>query len=168
LLEQHFLERFDGDVVVVSPDAGRIKVAEKFAGVMHSPLAILHKRRRTDVHNVSETTREVIGDVRGRRCLLVDDMIDTAGTMTNGAEVLIEFGAEEVYACATHGVLSDPATDRIKNSPIKELVITNTLPIPPEKQLDKITVLSIAPIVASTIRAVFEDKSVSEIFQGQN
>src|SRR6266446_5851183 len=111
LLEQHFLERFDGDVVVVSPDAGRIKVAEKFAGVMHSPLAILHKRRRTDVHNVSETTREVIGDVRGRRCVLVDDMIDTAGTMTNGAEVLMEFGAEEVYACATHGVLSDPATD---------------------------------------------------------
>jgi len=168
LLEQHFLERFDGDVVVVSPDAGRIKVAEKFAGVMHSPLAILHKRRRTDVHNVSETTREVIGDVRGRRCVLVDDMIDTAGTMTNGAEVLMEFGAEEVYACATHGVLSDPAVDRLKNSPIKELVITNTLPIPPEKQLDKITVLSIAPIVASTIRAVFEDKSVSEIFQGQN
>ncbi|MGZ4103668.1 MAG: ribose-phosphate diphosphokinase [Actinomycetota bacterium] len=168
LLEDHFKERFDSDVVVVSPDAGRIKVAEKFAGVLHAPLAILHKRRRTDVHNVSETTREVIGDVRGRRCVLVDDMIDTAGTMTNGAEVLMEFGAEEVYACATHGVLSDPATDRLKNSPIKELVITNTLPIPTEKLLDKITVLSIAPIVASTIRAVFEDKSVSEIFQGQN
>jgi ribose-phosphate pyrophosphokinase len=168
LLEQHFNDRFGEDVVVVSPDAGRIKVAEKFAGELHAPLAILHKRRRTDVHNVSETTREVIGDVSGRRVLLVDDMIDTAGTMTNGAEVLMEFGAEEVYACATHAVLSDPAIDRLKNSPIKELVVTNTVPLPADKQLDKITVLSIAPIVASTIRAVFEDKSVSEIFQGQN
>ena len=168
LLENHFKGKFEDDLVIVSPDAGRIKVAEKFAGRLHADLAILHKRRRTDVHNVSETTREVIGNVRGRRCVLVDDMIDTAGTMCNGAEVLMEFGAEEVYATATHPVLSDPAIDRLKNSPIKELVVTNTLPLSPDKQIDKITVLSIAPIVASTIRAVFEDESVSEIFQGEN
>jgi ribose-phosphate pyrophosphokinase len=168
LLENYFKEKLDGDVVIVSPDAGRIKVAEKFASRLHTSLAILHKRRRADVHNVSETTKELIGDVRGRRCVLVDDMIDTAGTMTQAAEVLMEFGAEEVYAAATHPVLSDPAIDRLKNSPIKELVVTNTLPIPADKHIDTITVLSIAPIVASTIRAVFEDESVSEIFQGEN
>jgi ribose-phosphate pyrophosphokinase len=168
LLVDYVQERFDGDVVIVSPDAGRIRVAEKFASRLHAPLAILHKRRRTDVRNQSETALEIIGDVRGRRCVLVDDMIDTAGTMTGGAQVLLDFGAEEVYATVTHAVLSDPAADRIKNSPIKELVVTNTVPIPPEKQLDKITVLSIAPVVASTIRAVFEEQSVSEIFQGEN
>jgi ribose-phosphate pyrophosphokinase len=168
LFTRHFEDRFNSDLVIVSPDAGRIKVAEKFARQLHADLAILHKRRRTDLQNVSETTKEVIGDVRGRRCVLVDDMIDTAGTMTQGAEVLVAFGAEEVYACATHPVLSDPAIDRIKNSPIKELVVTDTLPIPPEKQIDKMTVLSIAPLVARTIRAVFEDESVSEIFQGEN
>ncbi|HVL33127.1 MAG TPA: ribose-phosphate diphosphokinase [Actinomycetota bacterium] len=168
LFIDYFRDKLGEDLVVVSPDAGRIKVAEKFAGKLHSPLAILHKRRRTDLKNVSETTKEVIGDVQGRRCLLVDDMIDTAGTMTQGAEVLMEFGAEEVYACATHPVLSDPATDRLKNSPIKELVVTNTIPLPPERQLDKITVLSIAPIVARTIKAVFEERSVSEIFEGDN
>jgi ribose-phosphate pyrophosphokinase len=168
LLEDHFSDKLEGDLVVVSPDAGRIKVSEKFAARLSAPLAILHKRRRTDVRNVSETVKEVIGDVRGKKCVLVDDMIDTAGTMTAGAEVLMEFGADEVYAAATHAILSDPAIDRLKNSPIKELVITNTVPLPPEKHIDKITVLSIAPIVASTIRAVFEDESVSEIFQGEN
>jgi len=170
LLADHFKARFNGDVTIVSPDPGRIKVAEKFADRVGAPLAILHKRRRTDQRNVSETVREVIGEenVRGRRCVLVDDMIDTGGTMTGGAEVLMEFGALEVYACVTHAILSDPAIDRLKNSPIKELVVTNTLPIPPEKLIDKIVVLSIAPTVASTIRAVFEDKSVSEIFQGDN
>ena len=168
LFVDYFRARLNGDVVSVAPDAGRIKVAEKLAQHMHADLAILHKRRRTDVANVAETTRDLIGDVRGRRCVLIDDMIDTAGTITQAAEILVEFGAEEVYAAATHPVLSDPATDRIKNSPIKELVVTNTVPIPTEKMLDKITVLSIAPIVASTIRAVFEERSVSEIFHGEN
>lgn len=168
LLAQHFKDRFDGDVTIVSPDAGRIKAAEKFAARLGAPLAILHKRRREDVRNVSETVREVIGleNVVGRRCVLVDDMIDTAGTMTVGAEVLAEFGAEEVHACATHAILSDPATDRLKNSAIKELVVTNTVPIPSEKQIDKITVVSIAPLIARTIKAVFGDASVSEIFEG--
>jgi ribose-phosphate pyrophosphokinase len=155
------------DLVVVSPDAGRVRVAEKFAGRLHAPLAILHKRRRPDQRNVSETL-EVVGDVRGRRCLLVDDMIDTAGTITGGAQVLMDFGAEEVYACATHGILSDPAIDRIKNAPLKEVVLTNTLPIPQDRRIDSITVLSIAPIIASTVQAVFSDESVSEIFHGEN
>jgi ribose-phosphate pyrophosphokinase len=168
LFVDHFREKLGEDFVVVSPDAGRIKVAEKFAQRAHGDLAILHKRRKPGAKNVSETVKEVIGDVRGRRCLLVDDMIDTAGTMTQGAEVLMEFGAAEVYACATHPVLSDPATDRIKNSPITELVVTNTIPIPPEKQIDKITCVSIAPTLAATVRAVFEERSVSEIFQGEN
>jgi ribose-phosphate pyrophosphokinase len=167
LLTEYFKERFEGDVVVVSPDAGRVRVAEKFAGRLHAPLAILHKRRRTDMRNISETL-EVVGEVKGQRCVLVDDMVDTAGTITGGAEALMKFGAEEVYACATHAVLSDPAIDRIKNSAIQELVVTNTVPIPPEKRLDNITVISIAPTVAATILAVFEDKSVSEIFQGEN
>ncbi len=155
------------DLVIDSPDAGRVRVAEKFAGRLHAPLAILHKRRRPDQRNVSETL-EVVGDVRGHRCVLVDDMIDTAGTITGGAEVLMEFGAEEVYACATHGILSDPAIDRIKNAPLKEVVLTNTLPIPQDRRIDSITILSIAPIIASTIRAVFTDESVSEIFHGEN
>jgi ribose-phosphate pyrophosphokinase len=166
LLADYLGNKFD-DLVIVSPDAGRVRVAEKFAGRLHSPLAILHKRRRPDQRNVSETL-EVVGDVRGHRCVLVDDMIDTAGTITGGAEVLMEFGAEEVYACATHGILSDPAIDRIKNAPLKEVVLTNTLPIPEDRRIDSITILSIAPIIASTIRAVFTDESVSEIFHGEN
>lgn len=160
-------ERFGSDLTIVSPDAGRVRVSEKFASRLSAPLAILHKRRRTDVRNVSETL-EVVGDVKGRRCVLVDDMIDTAGTICGGAEALIKFGAEEVYAVATHAVLSDPATDRLKNAPIKELFITNTVPLPAERRLDKITVCSIAPLIADTIRAVFEDESVSEIFHGEN
>jgi ribose-phosphate pyrophosphokinase len=166
LLADYLGNKYD-DLVIVSPDAGRVRVAEKFAGRLHSPLAILHKRRRPDQRNVSETL-EVVGDVRGHRCVLVDDMIDTAGTITGGAEVLMEFGAEEVYACATHGILSDPAIDRIKNAPLKEVVLTNTLPIPQDRRIDSITVLSIAPIIASTIKAVFSDESVSEIFHGEN
>jgi ribose-phosphate pyrophosphokinase len=168
MLAGYFKDRFDSDVVVVSPDAGRVRVAEKFADRLGSPLAIMHKRRREDVRNVSETALEVVGEVEGRRCLLVDDMIDTAGTITGSAKVLMQFGAEEVYACATHAILSDPAIDRIKNAPIKELVVTNTVPLPPDKRLDNVTVLSIAPVLASTINAVFRDESVSEIFEGQN
>jgi ribose-phosphate pyrophosphokinase len=167
LLADYLEGKLGSDLVIVSPDAGRVRVAEKFAGRLHAAVAFLHKRRRPDARNVSETL-EVVGEVSGRRCVLVDDMIDTAGTITGGAEVLMKFGAEEVYACATHGILSDPAVDRIKNAPIKEVVLTNTLPIPSERRLDNITILSIAPTIASTIKAVFSDESVSEIFQGEN
>src|ERR687892_624059 len=117
--------------------------------------------------NVSATLA-VVGEVEGRVCVIADDMIDTAGTLVNGAEALMEAGAAEVYAAATHAVLSEPATDRIKNSPILQVVVTNTLPIPSEKQIDKLVVLSIAPTIAQTIKAVFEEESVSELFHGEN
>ena len=167
LLADYLGDKFGDDLVIVSPDSGRVRVAEKFASRLHAAVAFLHKRRRPDQRNVSETL-EVVGEVVGKRCVLVDDMIDTAGTITGGAEVLMASGAEEVFAAATHGILSDPAIDRIKNAPIKEVVVTNTLPIPAEKRLDNLTVLSIAPVIANTIRAVFTDSSVSEIFQGEN
>jgi ribose-phosphate pyrophosphokinase len=170
LLAAHLEEKFDGDLTVVSPDVGRVKVAERLANRLHAQMAILDKHRSTDERNAASTTKAVIGveNVVGRRCVLVDDMIDTAGTITGAAEVRLEFGADEVYACATHAILSDPATDRLKNSPIKEVIVTNTVPIPPERMIDKISVLSIAPVVAKTVRAVFQDESVSEIFEGEN
>jgi ribose-phosphate pyrophosphokinase len=134
---------------------------------LNGQVAFLHKRRRGDLRNLSETLA-VVGEVEGKVCVVVDDMIDTGGTLVNGAETLVDAGAVEVFAAATHPVLSDPATDRIKNSPISQVVVTNTLPIPSEKQLDKLTVLSIAPTIAQTIKAVFEEGSVSELFHGEN
>jgi ribose-phosphate pyrophosphokinase len=173
MLADHFAEMLNEDVVIVSPDTGRVRLAEKwvqhlsdFHG-MNSSVAFLHKKRMVDVRNVSSTLA-VVGEVEGRICVIADDMIDTAGTLVNGAEALIEAGAAEVYAAATHAVLSDPATDRIKNSPILQVVVTNTLPIPSEKQIDKLVVLSIAPTIAQTIKAVFEEESVSELFHGEN
>ncbi len=173
LMADYFAHLIDDDFVVVTPDAGRVRLAEKWTQHMSEfagracQLAFLHKQRRRDVRNVSET-RAVVGDVRDRVCVVVDDIIDTAGTLVRGAETLIEAGATEVYAAATHAVLSDPATDRLKNSPIRQVVVTNTLPIPSEKLLDKLVVLSIAPTIASTIKAVFEEDSVSELFHGEN
>jgi len=155
------------DLVVVSPDAGRVKVGERYAQVLGADLAIVHKRRLKGVKNSVEA-KDVIGEVAGRTCVLIDDMIDTAGTIVAAAELLKEHGANEVYAAATHGVLSGPAIDRIKNSSITKLVITNTVPLPSEKQIDKIEVLSVAGIIADAIDAVFEDTSVSEIFGGAN
>jgi ribose-phosphate pyrophosphokinase len=151
----------------VAPDAGRVKTAEKFAAGLNSSLAFLHKRRSRVAPN-EVSVREVVGEVQGRHCVIVDDMIDTAGTVVQGAEVLLAKGAERVTAAATHGVFSGPAIDRLKNAPIDEVVITNTLPLPEEKRLDKIVVLSVAAILAAAIRAVFEDASVSELFNDQN
>ena len=130
-------------------------------------LAFIDKRRPKGTHNVAEAT-EVVGDVSGRVCVLVDDMIDTAGTIAAAAALLVERGAAEVFVVATHGVLSGPAVDRLKNAPVREVVITNSLEIGPEKQFPKLKVLSIAPIIAEALDAVFEDTSVSEIFQGDN
>jgi len=156
--------------VIVSPDSGRIKVAERMAQHLHdcdADIAFIYKRRPKGQANVVEA-KEVIGDVAGRRCILTDDMIDTGGTIVSAAEILLERGATEVWAMATHGVLSGPAIDRLKNAPLERLILTNTLPLPAEKQLPNIEVLSIAPLIAEALSAVFDDTSVSEIFGGEN
>lgn len=164
---ESYLREHATDPVIVSPDSGRIKVAERMAQHLNADLAFVYKRRPKGMHNVA-VARDVIGEVDGRQCVLVDDMIDTAGTIVSAAEILYERGASEVWAMATHGVLSDPATERLKNSRIARVVITNTLPLPSEKQIDKIEVLSVAKIMADALDAVFEDTSVSEIFNGEN
>jgi ribose-phosphate pyrophosphokinase len=168
LLEQWITENTDPTRrVIVSPDAGRVRLTEKFAGHLGSPIAILHKRRDPTRHNVAETL-DVIGDVEGRTAVLIDDMIDTAGTIVGAAALLKERGAERVIACATHPLFSGPAIERLNDSVIERVVVTNTIPLPTDLQMDKLVVLSIAPILASALRAVFEDESVSEIFRGEN
>jgi len=167
VLVEYIRENLPEDLVVVSPDAGRVKVAERYTNQLHADLAIVHKRRVKDVKNTVEAI-EIVGDVDGRTCVIIDDMIDTAATLCAGADQLKARGAREIYALATHGVLSGPAIDRIKNSSITKVVVTNTLSHGPEKQIDKIEVLSVAKILAETIDAVFEDNSVSEIFGGAN
>jgi ribose-phosphate pyrophosphokinase len=167
VLVDYIRENLPDDLVVVSPDAGRVKVAERYTNALHADLAIVHKRRVKGVKNTVEAV-EIVGDVAGRTCVLIDDMIDTGGTLCAAAEQLKARGAADIYAAATHGVLSGPAIDRIKNSVITKVVVTNTLPLPTEKQIDKIEVLSIAKVLAETIDAVFEDKSVGEIFGGAN
>jgi len=161
------LAEYGDDIVMVSPDTGRVKVAEKYAQALHCDIAFVYKSRRKDLKNVVEA-KEIIGDVEGRTCVLIDDMIDTGGTIVAAAELLAERGAERVIAACTHGVFSGAAIDRIKNSVLEKVVITNTLPLPPEKQIDKIEQLSIAKILAAAIDAVFEDNSVGEIFHGAN
>ncbi len=161
------LRALGDDIVVVSPDAGRVKVSERYANALGADLAIVHKRRVKGQKNVVEA-KEVVGEVDGRICVLIDDMIDTGGTIVAAAEQLVERGATSVCAATTHAVLSDPAVDRIKNSVIERVVITDTLPLPPEKQIDKFETVSVAPIIAAAIDAVFEDTSVSDIFGGSN
>jgi len=155
------------DRVIVSPDAGRVRLTEKFAGHLGASIAILHKRRDPTQHNVAASL-DVIGDVAGRTAILVDDMIDTAGTICGAAGLLKERGASRVIACATHPLFSDEAAIRLQDSEIEKIVVTSTLPIPEQRRTDKLVVLSIAPILASALRAVFEDQSVSEIFRGEN
>jgi ribose-phosphate pyrophosphokinase len=167
VLVEHLLNSLGDDLVVVSPDAGRVKVAERYANALQADLAIVHKRRLRGAKNVVEA-KEVVGEVAGRTCVLIDDMIDTGGTLVAAAEQLMERGAREVHAAATHGVLSGPAVDRLKNSVIVKVVVTDTLPLPPEKQIDKIEVLSVAEVIGDAIDAVFENTSVSEIFGGAN
>ncbi len=156
--------------VIVSPDAGRIKVAERMAQHLDdcgADLAFIYKRRPKGTTNVAEAA-EVMGDVEGRTCVLTDDMIDTGGTIVAAAELLKKRGAKEVWAMATHGLLSGPAVDRLKNAPLERLVLTNSLPLPPEKQLPNVEVLSVAPLIAEALGAVFDDTSVSDIFDGEN
>ncbi len=156
----------DQQLAVVSPDAGRIKVAERWSARLDgAPLAFIHKTRRTDVANEVVANR-VVGEVKGKICILTDDMIDTGGTIVKAAEACMADGAAGVIIAATHPILSDPAVDRLKNSSAMEVVVTNTLPVPADKQFDKLTTLSIAPLIARAIREVFEDGSVTSMFDG--
>jgi ribose-phosphate pyrophosphokinase len=154
-------------VTVVAPDAGRVRVCERWTDRLGCPLAIIHKRRDPDASNKVKVL-EVVGRVSGRTCIIVDDMIDTGSTIVNAAEALFEQGATQVIVTATHGVLSGPAVDTLKNSRISEVIVTNTLPIPQEKRFDKLTVLSIAPLIARAINEVFSDGSVTSLFDGQS
>jgi ribose-phosphate pyrophosphokinase len=168
LLAGHVEEKYDrSNITVVSPDAGRVRVAERWTDILDAPLAIIHKRRDPDIPNEAKVL-EVVGDVKGRVCVIVDDMIDTAGTITKAADALFENGAIEVIATSTHGVLSGPAVERLTNSRISEVVITDTLPIPPEHMFDKLTVLSIAPLLARAIHEVFDEGSVTSLFDGHS
>jgi ribose-phosphate pyrophosphokinase len=151
-------------LTIVSPDAGRVRVADRWCDRLDAPLAIVHKRRDKDVAN-QVTVHEVVGDVKDRVCVLVDDMVDTGGTICAAADALFANGAADVIVTATHGILSGPAADRLKNSRVSEFIFTDTLPTPAELQLDKITVLSIAPTIARALREVFEDGSVTSLFE---
>jgi ribose-phosphate pyrophosphokinase len=154
----------EGRVVVVSPDIGGVVRARRFAEQINAELAIVDKRRSHDIANHSEVN-EVIGEVGGKIAILVDDIIDTAGSIVNAANALIGHGADKVYACAVHGVLSGAAIDRIGKSAFEEMVLTDTIPLPPEKRIDKITTLTIAPLFAEAIRRIHLDHSISILFQ---
>ncbi len=168
ILADHVKEKYgDQQLAVVSPDAGRIKVAERWSARLDgAPLAFIHKTRRIDVANEVVANR-VVGEVAGKICILTDDMIDTGGTIVQAAEALVKDGAAGVVIAATHPIMSGPAVDRLKNSPATEVVVTNTLPIPDDRRFDKLTCLSIAPLVSRAIREVFEDGSVTKMVDGQ-
>ena len=156
------------NLTIVSPDSGRVRVAERWSDLMGGcPIAFIHKTRDPRIPNEA-TVGRIVGDVKGRTAVVIDDMIDTAGTIVKAVDACIEAGASEVIVAATHGVLSGPATDRLKNSGATEVVMTNTLPIPEDRKFDKLTVLSIAPLLARAIREVFEDGSVTSLFDGHS
>ena len=155
------------NVTVVSPDAGRIRVAEQWAAKLGgAPLAFVHKTRDIRRPNFAVANR-VVGDVEGRSCVLVDDLIDTGGTIAEAVRVVLEAGAKDVLVAATHGVLSDPATERLQSGGAREIVVTDTLPIDEDRRFEKLTVLSIAPLIARAIREIFDDGSVTSLFDGQ-
>ena len=165
ILAKHFVKKGladQDDVVVVSPDLGSVTRARKFADRLHAPIAIIDKRRPKA--NVSEIMN-IIGEVEGKKCILIDDMIDTAGTIANAANALKDLGATAVYACCTHGVLSGPAFERINNSAIEELVMLNTITLPENVETDKITSLSVAPIFAEAIKRIYDDEPISKLFE---
>jgi ribose-phosphate pyrophosphokinase len=168
ILSDYVIEKYGREpLAVVSPDAGRIKVAEQWSARMGGvPLAFIHKTRDISKPNESVANR-VVGEVEGRTCVLVDDMIDTAGTITKAADALLAEGASEVVIAATHAILSGPAVDRLKNSRAREVIVTNTLPISEDRRFDKLTLLSIAPLIARAVREVFEDGSVTSMFDGR-
>jgi ribose-phosphate pyrophosphokinase len=167
VLADYVSQRYGENLTVVSPDAGRIKVAEQWSERLDgAPLAFIHKTR--DINRPNETVaNRVVGDVKGRVCVLVDDMIDTGSTIVKAADALLDAGAADVIIAATHAILSGPAVDRLKNSRACEVIVTNTLPLRDEQQFDKLTVLSIAPLISRAIREVFEDGSVTSLFDGR-
>ena len=167
LLAKHFKEKIregviDKNLVVVSPDLGSVTRARAFSNLLECPIAIVDKRRPKP--NVSEIMN-IIGDIKDKTCILIDDMVDTAGTITNAAKALKDLGAVDVYACATHAVLSGKAIERIKDSEIKKMVLLNTVPLGPEKRLDKIKTISVAPLFAEAMHRVFMNESISSIFE---
>jgi ribose-phosphate pyrophosphokinase len=161
ILAEYFMQNRIDDLVVVSPDIGGVTRARDLAERLGVPLAIIDKRRPEP--NVAEVTN-VIGKIKDKRVIMIDDIIDTAGTITKGAAALLERGAKEIYACCTHAVLSGPAVERLKGSVIKELVVTNTIPLTEEKMFDRVKVLSVAPILGEAIIRIHEDLSVSKLF----
>jgi len=168
VLSRYLNDKLDpAATTVVSPDTGRVRLAERWAEKLGTPVAFIHKRRDLDVANEVKVF-EVVGQVKGRTCVVIDDMIDTGGTICKAADALYERGAVDVIVAVTHAVFSGPAVDRLKNSPISEVVVTNTLPIPEEKRFDKLTVLSIAPLIARAISAVFSNGSVTSLFEGES
>ena len=162
LLAEYIRSKNLDELIVVSPDLGGVTRARQLADRLHAPIAIIEKRR--PMPGVAEVMN-LIGNVEGRTAVMIDDIVDTAGSLTEGANALIKSGAREVYACCTHGVLSDPAVARIKSSLIKELVITNTIPLPVEKQIEKIKVLSMAPLLGEAILRIFSELPVSKMFE---
>ncbi|UJW35051.1 ribose-phosphate diphosphokinase [Saccharothrix sp. AJ9571] len=168
LLAEHINRTYaEHEITVVSPDSGRVRLAEKWAEQLgNKPIAFIHKTRDPDKPNQAVANR-VVGKVEGRLCVLIDDMIDTGGTIVKATEALLNEGASDVVIASTHGILSDPATDRLSNCKAREVILTNTLPIPEEKRFPGLTVLSIAPLLARAIQQVFEDGSVTSLFDGQ-
>ena len=167
LLADYVSTRVDkNQLTIVSPDMGRVRVADVWSDRMGAPLAIIHKRRDPNVPN-KVRVHEIVGSehVDGRTCLLIDDMIDTAGTIVQAAEALKANGAAKILVAATHAILSGPAVQRLSEGPIDEVVVTNTLPITPDKRWDRLTVLSIAPLLARAIREIFDDGSVTSLFE---
>lgn len=168
VLSEYVTANYDvSKMVVVSPDAGRVRLADNWTDRLNTPLAIIHKRRDPDVAN-QVAVHEVVGDVAGKVCLLVDDMIDTAGTICQAADALLARGAARVIAATTHAVLSGPAVERLQASAFEEVIVTNTLPLPPERRFPGLTVLSIAPLIAQAITEVFEDGSVTKLLAGRS
>ena len=166
VLSDYVKEKYDtSEMAIVSPDAGRVRLADLWTDYLGCSLAIIHKRRDPNKAN-QVAVHEVVGDVEGRTCLLVDDMIDTAGTIAQAAQALLERGAKRVLAAATHPVFSGPAAQRLNASGIEEIIVTNTLPIRTPEPIDNLTVLSIAPLIARAIDAVFLDGSVTSLFGG--
>jgi ribose-phosphate pyrophosphokinase len=167
LLVKYVADKFPNrdEITVVSPDAGRVRVAERWTDLLGAPLAIIHKRRDPDVPNEAKVF-EVVGEVEGRVCVVIDDMIDTGGTIVKAAEQLFDNGAKDVVVAATHAILSGPARERFAGSRVREVIVTDTLPIAEDRRFDKLTVLPVAPLIARAIQEVFTDGSVTSMFEG--